>query len=123
RLDEIPLAAYRAPAGDELGSVALARLDILKDPVSLRFADQRAHLRILRQGSPDLQSPRAGFKPRYNAFVDAFMGEKARVGRAVLAGLEKNHRRDRLRCGLDVRIRQNDDRGLSTQLERDSLER
>jgi len=40
-------------------------------------------------GEPRSSEPARGFKTRYNAFVDAFMGEKARVGRAELAVLKK----------------------------------
>src|ERR1700722_15091851 len=86
--EEALLHAPRSPSSDgDPGPLLFSYPDVLFDPPSLRLGDERSHVRRLVQRIAYPEVPGLLGHPLDELLVDPFVGDDARHGRAVLAGV------------------------------------
>ena len=110
-------------AGRDLGPVLPRPVHEAGDAVLLALADQRTHVELgVVGGVPDLERLDRRDEVREHVVVDLAAGDDAGGRRAVLARVEEAGQLDRLREGFEIRVLEDQHRGLAAELEMDALD-
>mmetsp|Transcript_61958 Transcript_61958/g.192361 ORF Transcript_61958/g.192361 Transcript_61958/m.192361 type:complete len:371 (-) Transcript_61958:220-1332(-) len=117
-LNEVARVGCACAASQNFGAFSLALLNVPHDLVKLYLVHDGTLHRVRRCGVPDLPTLGGLGRRGRELLIDVLMHEEPRTGAAALAMVqEEPNVRGRNRL-LDVRVRQHDQRRLTTQLQR-----
>ena len=106
------------PTGEDLGALLLADADVVEVALLLPPGDQRAHLGGRVQRVADRQGARRGGEGVGELVVAGARQEDAGLGDARLAVVHPGRGSDARHGRLQIRVRQDDGRGLAAEFER-----